>query len=154
MENKKQYIAPELTVVTFKAERGFALSGPTGYKETGLLDMFLLDPSLLICSIGNLTGVVFSNNIDVTSVPDTVSVQITDGNTTAAGAKASDEVRVFVYCPDADAGVLSVAAARAAGKIEVPVPEDWSGLDVHVYGFTVGESKNSPTDYIGHATLN
>lgn len=43
MENKKQYIAPELTVVTFKAERGFALSGPTGYKETGLLDMFLLD---------------------------------------------------------------------------------------------------------------
>ena len=27
METKKQYIAPELTVVTFKVERGYATSG-------------------------------------------------------------------------------------------------------------------------------
>ena len=28
METKKQYTAPELTVVTFKAERGYAASDP------------------------------------------------------------------------------------------------------------------------------
>lgn len=27
--NKKQYIAPELTVVTFKTERGYAFSNPS-----------------------------------------------------------------------------------------------------------------------------
>lgn len=28
------------------------------------------------------------------------------------------------------------------------------GGDVYVYGFTVGDSKNNPTDYLGHATQN
>lgn len=113
-----------------------------------------IDPSALVCSMGHLQGVIFKSAIDVTSVPNTVGVNVTDSQSTAPGAKASDEVRVFVYCPDANGGVLSVAAARAAGKIEVPVPASWSGLDVHVYGFTIGDSKNSPTEYIGHVTLN
>lgn len=113
-----------------------------------------LDPSTLVTSFGHLTGVVFNTNIDVTSVPNTVGVTVSDGNTSAQDASTSDSVYVFVYCPDANGGVLSVAAARAAGKIEVPVPASWSGLDVHVYGFTVGKTKASPTDYLGHATLN
>lgn len=41
-KDKKQYIAPALTVVTFKVELGFALSNPTGYQSTNMLDMFLL----------------------------------------------------------------------------------------------------------------
>lgn len=43
MNNKKQYIAPQLTVVTFKTEQGYAASGEsTGYSSTVLLDLFLL----------------------------------------------------------------------------------------------------------------
>lgn len=38
---KKQYLAPELTVVTFKIEHGFTNSS-TGYQSTQMLDMFLL----------------------------------------------------------------------------------------------------------------
>ena len=36
-QDKKEYTAPALTVVTFKAEKGYALSG------LGLFDGFLLD---------------------------------------------------------------------------------------------------------------
>ena len=43
METNRQYIAPTLTVVTFKVEQGFAGSNnPTGYNSTSFLDMFLL----------------------------------------------------------------------------------------------------------------
>lgn len=38
---KKQYLAPELTVVTFKIEQGFTASS-TGYQSTQMLDMFLI----------------------------------------------------------------------------------------------------------------
>ena len=41
MKSKKQYIAPELTVVSFKAERGYALSGGI---ERSIFDFHLLDP--------------------------------------------------------------------------------------------------------------
>ena len=42
MEIKKQYIAPELTVVTFKVEQGFTASSPTGFESTSLIDFFTL----------------------------------------------------------------------------------------------------------------
>ena len=35
-DEKKQYTAPELTVVTFKAERGYAVSDPIFYGVFGL----------------------------------------------------------------------------------------------------------------------
>ena len=38
MKSKKQYIAPELTVVSFRTERGYALSG----SERGLFDLNFL----------------------------------------------------------------------------------------------------------------
>lgn len=44
MEQKRQYIAPALTVVSIKAERGYA-SSATGYQSTSFLDMFLLESS-------------------------------------------------------------------------------------------------------------
>ena len=40
METKKQYIAPALTVVTFKVEQGYATS--TGLQSTSKLDLFTL----------------------------------------------------------------------------------------------------------------
>ncbi len=41
---KKEYIAPALTVVTFRQERGYALSGePQGTPRTGFLELMLMD---------------------------------------------------------------------------------------------------------------
>ena len=39
-DNAAEYIAPALTVVTFKIEKGFAAS--TGYHSTQFLDMFFV----------------------------------------------------------------------------------------------------------------
>ena len=40
MKNKKQYIVPELTSVTFEVEQGF--SGSIPYQQTSNLDLFPL----------------------------------------------------------------------------------------------------------------
>ena len=41
---KKTYIAPVLTVVTFRAERGYILSGaPEGTPRDGFLELMLMD---------------------------------------------------------------------------------------------------------------
>ncbi len=41
---KKEYIAPALTVVTFRQERGYALSGESqGTPRTGFLELMLMD---------------------------------------------------------------------------------------------------------------
>lgn len=121
------------------------------------------DWSVAQVSRGYTPGVVYSSNIDVISTPNTVTISVTDQQLTAYGADADDKVHVLVMCPDAEGAVLSVAVGRAFlqtnNKIEVPVPAAWSGLDVHVYGFTISAASDtygqgSNTDYIGHATLN
>ena len=41
---KKTYIAPALTVVTFRAERGYSLSGtPEGTPRDGFLELMFMD---------------------------------------------------------------------------------------------------------------
>lgn len=41
---KKEYIAPALTVVTFRQERGYVYSGETqGTPRTGFLELMLMD---------------------------------------------------------------------------------------------------------------
>ena len=40
METKKEYIAPELTVVSFKVERGSAASGDNPYAALQILNAF------------------------------------------------------------------------------------------------------------------
>ncbi|MBO7100536.1 MAG: hypothetical protein J6V98_00770 [Bacteroidales bacterium] len=98
-------------------------------------DNVSIDPSKIICSWGNLTGVVFSSAIG-TSTPGTVTVSVTDINAGIGKASSEDSIYAFVYCPDAKAGVLSAAAKRTDGAtLSVRYPNSWSGLEVHVYGF-------------------
>ena len=54
METKKEYIAPELTVVTFKTERGYAASNPLA--ALGLLNQ------LIGLSTGNMEEWNFSES--------------------------------------------------------------------------------------------
>lgn len=56
METKKEYIAPELTVVSFKTERGYAASNP--------LAAFKLLTSLVGMNSGNMEEWDFDQNDD------------------------------------------------------------------------------------------
>ena len=117
-------------------------------------DNVSIDPSKVVCADGNLTGVVFSSSIG-TATPGTITVSVTDINAGIGNSSAEDNIHCFVYCPDAQAGILSAAAKRVDGAtLSVRYPSSWSGLEVHVYGFVVNdENRASNSEYIGHAEL-
>ena len=78
------------------------------------------------------------------------------------GVSASDKVYLFVYQPDSNLGVLSLPVSRSTGSCTVAVPEIWSGMKVHVYGFAVSAGSTdetvvagtpSPSFYIGNGTI-
>ena len=100
---------------------------------------------------GNLPEVGFgSANFEE---PLHVSVNFTP-NSDAPGANASDEVRLVVYEPISNKTVMSAPVKRSIGTIEMALPSIWSGMTVHVYGFTVGASTTnkgivSDGSYIG-----
>ena len=62
-------------------------------------------------------------------------------NMEVIGADANDEVYVFIYCPDAKAGVL-FHVKRQDETVSVPVPSYWNGMKVHVYGFVKNADSN------------
>lgn len=69
--------------------------------------------------------------------PLRVSVAFTP-NSDTPGADADDEVRLVVYQPDSNKSVMSAPVQRSTATIELALPSTWSGMTVHVYGFTVG----------------
>lgn len=121
-------------------------------------DNLSIDPSKIVLSKGNMTGVVFSSSIG-TSTPGTLTVSVADINAGIGKASNEDSIYAVVYCPDAKAAVLSAAARRTDGAtLSVRYPTSWSGLEVHVYGFVVGGSRKykgvaSTSEYVGHAEL-
>ncbi|MBQ9417208.1 MAG: hypothetical protein IJU19_01365 [Bacteroidales bacterium] len=74
--------------------------------------------------------------------------------------KTSDDdlVYLFVYQPESNMGLLSPAVSRSTGSISLLVPSEWVGLDVHVYGFAIGDGEEnagmrSSTAYLGSGTI-
>lgn len=65
----------------------------------------------------------------------TVNVPMTD-NSDLPGARDDDKVYIVVYQPDMELAILSSPFTRSSSMASVTVPSDWSGMDVHVYGFT------------------
>ena len=105
-------------------------------------------------SQGNLTGVTFGAVDYGEGEHLHLSVAMT-GNSDAPDADASDKVYVFAYCPELSQGVLSLPALRSAAQVSMALPASWDGMDIHVYGFTVGAKeglnlgKKSGTTYCG-----
>lgn len=112
----------------------------------------------LIISMGDVPPVTFGS-------PDTsepLTVQLTfQGAADQIGADATDQVYVYVHCPDAKEGILSDPVSRSAASVTVPVPSTWNGMGVRVFGFVVGGENNtyygvgtpSNTIWIGNATI-
>ena len=70
----------------------------------------------------------------------------------------NDEVYVLVYCPDAKQAVLSMPINRSVGRVTVNVPSFWSGMKVHMWGWTVGQGidnkgRISNSSYLGSGNI-
>lgn len=76
------------------------------------------------------------------SNPLEVDVPISD-NASAVGADADDAVYVFVYSPEAGAGILASNKKRSDSSFAINVPAGWNGHRVHVFGFGKGDESNS-----------
>ena len=67
-------------------------------------------------------------------------------------AKGSDKVYVYIYNIDTCEGLLSAAAPRRRGHLEMQLPDGWTTKNVKVYGFVVDlDGRASISSYIALA---
>ena len=110
-----------------------------------------IDYADLTIAKGNLPEVQFGTASFAT--PLTVTVAMSD-TASAPGSDADDLAYLFVYSPEAGAGVLSSEKKRTEASIDVEVPDYWVGQRVHVYGFATGVNGNiSNSRYLGSGTI-
>ena len=110
----------------------------------------------LIIADGPLPEVLFGN----ASFTEPLQVAVPMSSTTGIeGADPTDKVYIFVYSPEANAGVISDGRnTRANDSIAVNVPAYWNGHRVHVWGFAVGNGIDnkgiiSVSRYLGAGTI-
>lgn len=90
--------------------------------------------------------------------PLAVEVPLTDSSD-GNQALETDKVRLFVYSPEALAGMLSAEKVRDDDSIAVNVPAYWNGHRVHVWGMCYGAAntanagKVSNSRYLGSGTI-
>lgn len=110
----------------------------------------------LMIAKGSLPEVLMANA--TFTEPLQVAVAITD-TTGTIGTDANDTVYLFVYSPEAGAGVISDGRnKRSDASASVNVPAYWNGHRVHVWGFAVGAGTNnkgviSNSRYLGSGTI-
>lgn len=74
------------------------------------------------------------------------------------GADSDDMVFLYVYSPEAKAGILSDPYSRTEETLKVTVPDYWNGHLVHVWGFAIGagpdnEGRISNSRHLGSGTI-
>lgn len=90
--------------------------------------------------------------------PLSVEVPMTDSSDGGA-ALETDKARIFVYSPEAGAGMFGEEKVRDDDSVACTVPAYWNGHRVHVWGMTYGApgtanaGKVSNSRYIGSGTI-
>ena len=85
---------------------------------------------------------------------ETVTVEF-EKNALSLRASGEDKVYLYAYAPAAGQGLLSAPALRRSKQLSVRLPEAWSGLEVHLYGFvTDRDGRPSNSTYIGVGRVN
>ena len=114
-----------------------------------------VDYTELVIAMGHLPEAQFG----AASFADPLSVEVpmTDSSE-VIGADPRDKVYLFVYSPEAGAGMLGDVKVRADESIACTVPAYWNGHRVHVWGFAVGagpdnEGEISNSRYLGSGTI-
>ena len=59
-------------------------------------------------------------------------------------SSSDDEVYLYAWCSELQQGILSTPAYRRQRQVTISLPDNWVGLEVHLYGFV--------TDYAGRAS--
>lgn len=114
-----------------------------------------IDYEDLVVAQGNLPEIQFG--AVTTTNPLEVDVAISD-DASIIGSDPADEAYVFVYSPQAKAGILSQPVLRVEESTEIRVPAYWNGHRVHVYGFGIGAGIDnagliSNSRYLGSGTI-
>lgn len=116
-----------------------------------------IDYEDLVVSKGDLPQIQFGNA--TFENPLQVDIPIND-SASVIGSHRDDIAYVFVYSPDANAGILSDTGMRVDEEVSVHVPAYWNGHRVHVYGFGKGADANtinpgdlSDSRYLGSGTI-
>ena len=64
-------------------------------------------------------------------------------------ASGDDEVTVYAYCPSLEQGCLSAPVYRRSKHLDMVLPDQWAGREVHFYGFVVDDCQRaSETQYL------
>lgn len=115
-----------------------------------------VDYTELVIAQGSLPEVLFGN----ASFAEPLQVAVTMTDTTGViGADANDIVYMFVYSPEAGAGIISDGRnKRSDASMSVNVPAYWNGHRVHVWGFALGNGADnkgivSNSRYLGSGTI-
>lgn len=115
-----------------------------------------VDYTELVIAQGSLPEVLFGNASF--AEPLQVVVSMTD-TSDVIGADSHDKVYLFVYSPEAGAGVISDGRnTRDDGSASLSVPAYWNGHRVHVWGFAIGAGADnagiiSDSRYLGSGTI-
>lgn len=65
-------------------------------------------------------------------------------------ASGDDLVYLYAWCPGVGEGKLSTPAYRRTRQATIALPERWTGMEVHLYGFVVdNEAQASDSVYLG-----
>ena len=118
-------------------------------------DAVTVDYTELVVSKGHLPEPQFG----AASYADPLSVEVPMTDSTGViGTDPRDKVYLFVYSPEAGAGILSHEASRSDASMSVSVPAYWNGHRVHVYGFAIGGGTDnmgvvSNSRYLGSGTI-
>lgn len=114
-----------------------------------------VDYTEMVLAKGNLPEAQFG----AASFADPLSVEVamTDSSD-VIGADPRDKVYLFVYSPEAGAGMLGDVKERADESIACTVPAYWNGHRVHVWGFAIGagpdnEGVISNSHYLGSGSI-
>lgn len=115
-----------------------------------------IDYTEMVIAEGSLPEIIFGN--PSFAEPLKVEVPFSD-NSTVDGADSHDKVYLFVYSPEAGAGIVSDGnVTRVGATATVEVPAYWNGHRVHVWGFGVGNGNDnkgiiSNSRYLGSGTI-
>ncbi len=122
------------------------------------VDSVTIDYADLVIAHGGLTNVRFGT--PQFDTPQQVDVSFADNMGSGIYTSLDDLVYLFVYCPDAQCGILSEPVQRSERSVSCDVPAYWNGMKVHVYGFTVGADHDkkytgrvSTSTYIGTGNI-
>ena len=110
-----------------------------------------IDYGSILCAQGSLAPASFGNASF--AEPNRISVSFST-TTDLPNADALDKVYVFVYQPDTNLALISAPVTRTEGTVDMRMPVSWTGMTVHVYGFAVGDGRDtkglvSDSSYIG-----